>query len=49
LENTKEKVCNDHEPVVITHRDGQPMAMLALDDYEALASHQHKVKWGRAL
>jgi antitoxin YefM len=41
LVNTMEKVCNDHEPVVITRRDGQPVVMLALDDYEALANQNH--------
>jgi hypothetical protein len=39
LVNTMEKVCNDHQPVVITRRDGQPVVMLALDDYEALANN----------
>lgn len=38
LVNTMEKVCHDHEPVVITRRDGEPVVMLALDDYEELAS-----------
>jgi len=36
LVNTMEKVCNDHEPVVITRRDGEPVVMLALDDYQEL-------------
>lgn len=42
LVNTMEKVCNDHEPVIITRRDGRPVVMLALDDYEAMASHLHE-------
>ncbi len=42
LLNTMEKVCNEHEPVVITRRDGQPVVLLALDDYKAMASHQHE-------
>lgn len=42
LVNTMETVCNEHEPVVIIRRDGQPVVMLALDDYESLAGHSHR-------
>lgn len=38
LVNTMDNVCNNHEPVVITRRDGKPVVMLALVDYEALSS-----------
>lgn len=42
LVNTMERVCNEHEAVVITRRDGRPVVMLALDDYEALTGRSHE-------
>lgn len=32
-----ERVCQNHEPMVVTRRDGRPVVMLSLEDYEALA------------
>ena len=31
-----QRVCEDHDPVVITRRRDQAVVMMALDDYEAL-------------
>ena len=36
LAKTMDRVCNDHEPVIIT-RNGEPLVvMLSLDDFKAL-------------
>jgi antitoxin YefM len=31
-----DRVCNDHEPVIITRKGDQSVVMLSLEDYEAL-------------
>ena len=36
LAATMQRVCEDHDPVVITRRRDQAVVMMALDDYEAL-------------
>ena len=36
LAKTMEKVCEDHEPVVITRQAAKPVVLISLDDYEAL-------------
>jgi len=36
LSDTMSKVCEDHNPVVITKRRNTAVVMMALDDYEAL-------------
>lgn len=36
LAKTMERVCDDHEPVVITRRNNQSVVMISLADYEAL-------------
>jgi antitoxin YefM len=36
LANTMQRVCEDHDPVIITRRRDQAVVMVALDDYEAL-------------
>ncbi|HMW24952.1 MAG TPA: type II toxin-antitoxin system prevent-host-death family antitoxin [Burkholderiaceae bacterium] len=36
LASTMDRVCNDHEPLIVT-RNGQPsVVMLSLEDYQAL-------------
>lgn len=30
------KVCDDHDPVIITRRNSESVVMLSLEDYEAL-------------
>ena len=36
LAKTMEKVCNDHEPIVITRKSEAAVVMLSLEDYESL-------------
>ena len=36
LADTMQRVCDDHDPVVITRRRDQAVVMMALADYEAL-------------
>ena len=36
LADTMKKVCDDHDPVIITRRNAEPVVMLSLEDYEAL-------------
>lgn len=31
-----DKVCNDHEPIIITRQKQRPVVMISLDDYNAL-------------
>ena len=36
LAKTMEKVCDDHEPIVVTRNGESAVVMLSLDDYESL-------------
>lgn len=36
LAKTMQKVCEDHEPVIITRKNSQAVVMLSLAEYEAL-------------
>lgn len=36
LAKTMERICDDHEPVVITRKNERAVVMLSLEDYEAL-------------
>lgn len=36
LADTMDRVCNDHEPIIITRSGQQAVVMMALDDYKAL-------------
>lgn len=36
LANTMDRVCNDHEALIITRNGKQSVVMLALEDYQAL-------------
>ena len=36
LAKTMEKVCDDHEPIVITRKSQRAVVMLSLEDYESL-------------
>lgn len=36
LAHTMNRVCNDHEPMIITRNGQQSVVMLSLDDYKAL-------------
>lgn len=36
LAQTMKKVCEDHDPVIITRRNSETVVMISLQDYEAL-------------
>ena len=36
LADTMDRVCNDHEPIIITRNGQQAVVMMALDDFKAL-------------
>ncbi len=36
LARTMEKVCDDHEPIIITRKSEGAVVMLSLEDYESL-------------
>lgn len=36
LAKTMEKVCEDHDPVIITRRNENSVIMMSLEDYQAL-------------
>jgi len=36
LAKTMEKVCDDHDPVIITRKRERPVVMMSLDDYQAM-------------
>ena len=36
LAKTMEKVCNDHDPVIITREEDPPVVMLSLEDYQSM-------------
>ncbi len=36
LANAMDRVCNDHEPLIITRNGEQSVVMLSLEDYKAL-------------
>ncbi|MCF6280753.1 MAG: type II toxin-antitoxin system prevent-host-death family antitoxin [Candidatus Polarisedimenticolaceae bacterium] len=36
LAKTMEKVCNDHEPIIITRKRESPVVMIYLEDYQAM-------------
>jgi len=44
LSDTMSKVCEDHNPVVITKRRNTAVVMMALDDYEALVETSYLLK-----
>lgn len=37
LVKTMERVCDDHEPVIITRRNARPVVMMSLDDFNSIA------------
>lgn len=38
LASAMDRVCNDHEPIIITRNGESSVVMLSLEDYQALAS-----------
>lgn len=42
-----DKVCDDHDPVIITRRSNKAVVMLSLEDYEALNETAYLLKTPR--
>nr|VFK36889.1 MAG: antitoxin YefM [Candidatus Kentron sp. SD]VFK40517.1 MAG: antitoxin YefM [Candidatus Kentron sp. SD]VFK78366.1 MAG: antitoxin YefM [Candidatus Kentron sp. SD] len=36
LSKTMERVCNDHDPMIITRKRESPVVMISLEDYRAM-------------
>ena len=36
LAKEMDRVCDDHEPIIVTRRSARPVVMMSLEDYEAL-------------
>ncbi len=36
LAKTMERVCNDHDPVIITRKRESPVVMMSLEDYQSM-------------
>ena len=44
LATTMSKVCEDHEPVIITRKRDQSVVMMSLEDYESLEETAHLLR-----
>lgn len=44
LAETMDRVCDDHQPVVITRQKQRSVVLLSLDDYEALNETAHLLR-----
>jgi antitoxin YefM len=44
LAETMDRVCDDHQPVVITRQKQRSVVMLSLDDYESLNETAHLLR-----
>ena len=44
LANTMSKVCEDHDPVIITRQNSESVLMLSLEDYEALCETNYLLR-----
>jgi antitoxin YefM len=44
LARTMDRVCDDHEPVVITRQKQRSVVMLSLEDYESLTETAYLLK-----
>ena len=38
---TMDKVCEDHEPVIITRRGAKPVVMMSLEDYNSMQETEY--------
>lgn len=38
---TMDKVCEDHEPVIITRRGAKPVIMMSLEDYNSMRETEY--------
>lgn len=44
LARTMDRVCDDHDPIIITRNSEQAVVMLSLEDYSALAETAHLLR-----
>ena len=44
LASTMDRVCNDHEPLIITRNGEQSVVMLSLEDFTALEETAHLLR-----
>lgn len=44
LSSTMDKVCDTHEPTIITRRSAEPVVMMSLADYNAIAETAYLLK-----
>ena len=44
LASTMDRVCQDHDPVIITRNRDQAVVMLSLEDYESLQETAHLLR-----
>ena len=44
LAGTMDRVCNDHEPIIITRNTQQAVVMMSLDDFNALEETSHLLR-----
>jgi len=44
LASTMDRICNDHEPLIITRNGEQAVVMLSLEDYKALEETAHLLR-----
>ena len=47
LAETIKKVCEDHDPMIITRKRENSVVMIALDDYESLVDTSHLLRSSR--
>jgi antitoxin YefM len=46
LADTMDRVCDDHEPVIITRSGQQAVVVMALDDYKSLEETSYLLRTG---
>ncbi len=44
LAATMDRVCDSHEPVIITRQKARPVVMMSLDDYNAIMETAHLLR-----
>jgi antitoxin YefM len=44
LADTMDRVCDDHEPIIITRSGQQAVVMLSLDDFKSLEETSHLLR-----
>lgn len=44
LVETMERVCDSHEPIIVTRRNARPVVMMSLDDFNAIEETGHLLR-----